>query len=93
MAGFAWSRGICVLCLVLLCQSPGRAADADPDVEKQLLKAIAEGDLAEVENLATGLDLSKITNFYYHVLNSPNAEVVDFLRERLRQATAKSRMK
>ncbi len=67
-----------ILCLTLLCT---QNLAADRDAEGQLLVAIRKGDLAEVERLSAGLDLAKIRNLYYTVLESPNADVVDFLRE------------
>ncbi len=68
-----------ILCLTLCTQS--RAADQKPDAENKLLHAIAKGDLAEVERLAAGLDLGKVKNLYSRVLESPNADVVDFVAE------------
>ncbi len=67
-----------ILCLTLLCT---QNLAADRDAEKQLLHAIAKGDLPDVERVAAGLDLSKVTNLYFRVLESPNADVVDFLRD------------
>jgi hypothetical protein len=75
------TRLVCVLCLILLYTAHGRAADEKPNAEKQLLNAIAKGDLPKVERIAAGLDLSKVSNLSLHVLSSPNADVVDFLRE------------
>jgi len=81
MNGFLLHRMACVLSSILLCCTQLDAADQGPDAEDQFLKAIAEGDLGEVEKIATRIDLSEVTNLYFNALGSPNADVVDFLQE------------
>ncbi len=49
--------------------------------EKELLAAIAIGDLKEVQRIAVQVKLREIINFPYYVLASPNADVVRFLRD------------
>lgn len=49
-----------------------------------MLKAIARGNLVEVKKIASRIDLDQlrtITNLPHHALESPNADVVQFLRD------------
>ena len=55
--------------------------DKTPTGEEQLLKAVADGNLAEVKKVGLKIDLGQVTNLPYHALASPSADVVEFVRD------------
>jgi hypothetical protein len=74
---------VCTVLVLFAHDASGDDKGETPSAEEQLLKAVACGNLVEVKKIATAIDLdqlSKVTNLSYHALASPNADVVEFLR-------------
>jgi ankyrin repeat protein len=70
-------------CVLGLCARQGVSGDdrPSPNTEQRLLTAIADGRLAVVKKVAPAIDLTKVTNLRDHVLGSPNADLVEYLRQ------------
>jgi len=70
--------------VLALCAQHANSGEAAKrrSAEDQLLKAIRDGDLEDVEIIAATLDLNQVVNLPYHALASPNADVVEFLRDK-----------
>ena len=74
-------RMLCVVFPTLLpCAIAAVDAPKTLSLDERLLRAIALGDLGGVKETAAKVDLVRVPNLLYHALESPNADVVEFLR-------------